>query len=198
MAFCAEDLEISGLERLLIEIMTYTRSVSPYTNTNSLHKAIAMTKEKGAEQTLHCLLSIYPYLPPEKQRETFHTFVALDLLRPGTFNIERGEVALPQKSLQHFHKIRDWHVLILLLLGFPSLSPFSHLACYEDTSDLTLVEILQDYSLDIPTDIDLLIEKILINGAPCEYLCAYRKAPALHVAAEIATVSGEELENSFL
>uniref|UniRef100_A0A0L8IFM0 Uncharacterized protein n=1 Tax=Octopus bimaculoides TaxID=37653 RepID=A0A0L8IFM0_OCTBM len=65
--------------------MTYTRSVSSYANTESLHKAIAVAKEKGAEQTLHCLLNIYPFLPPEKQLETFHTFVAIDLLRPGQF-----------------------------------------------------------------------------------------------------------------
>ncbi|XP_014783050.2 uncharacterized protein C6orf132 homolog [Octopus bimaculoides] len=188
------------VQRFLIQLIRDISMAVYCPDPNVLYTAINLVDIFGPVKALSILWELYPGLTSEKQISLFHIFVSLRVKYPGTILFDEEELFLPHNGLLYFHKNQEWILLAYLIIGIQDYpdSLFYQMACYEDTSDLTLVEILQEYSLNIPKWVDLLIEKILVNGAPCEYLCAYRKAPALHVAAEIATVSGEELENSFL
>ncbi|XP_036368407.1 uncharacterized protein LOC115223722 [Octopus sinensis] len=181
------------VQRFLIQLLRDVSMAAYCPDPNVMHTALRLVDTFGPVKAFSTLWEMYPRLPSEKQISLFHIFLSLRVKYPGTLVFDEEELFLPHNGLLYFHKNQEWILLAYLIIGIQDYpdSLFHQMACFEDTSDLTLVEILQEYSLNIPPHIDLLIEKILVNGAPCEYLCAYRKAPALHVAAEIATVSGQ-------
>ncbi|GAB1610784.1 hypothetical protein Ahia01_001364900 [Argonauta hians] len=147
-----------------------------------------------SEKSLPILEAMYPELEPGQQPLIFHFFLHLAVYYKDTVPYaQQVKLPLTKECLSQMHRCRNWQLLAYLINGVSTLpsTHFEKLAENENLSNLRLQEILEDYAGGIPDWVDCLIKKILENGAPCEYLCAYGKAPVLHVAAKIATISGQ-------